>query len=87
VLAGLLSLLCLVCSCCDNASSELDMRTFLLDSSEGFEPAANTSVSVSFKDDEISLGTGCNGHFGSYSVKGGRLIVNSLASTSFWSAR
>lgn len=78
-----LFVVCLAASCGDDSGSEedLDGRTFLLDSSEGFEPVAGTTVRLSFHDGELSMSAGCNSHSGEYAVRDGVLIVESLSST------
>ncbi|HKP55284.1 MAG TPA: META domain-containing protein [Polyangiales bacterium] len=74
--------LCWAASCGDDAASEsLDGRTFLLDSSKGFEPVENTTVRLRFHDGQLSLQADCNTHAGEYAVRDGVLIFENVGST------
>jgi heat shock protein HslJ len=59
----------------------LDGRTFLLESSEGFEPVAGTTVRLSFREGSLGFSAGCNSHDGEYVVRDGILIMQNLSST------
>jgi heat shock protein HslJ len=60
---------------------DLDERVFLLESADGFEPVADTSVRLSFQNGELSVSAGCNGQGGPYTLKAGRLLLDGLGST------
>jgi heat shock protein HslJ len=70
-------------SCEESQTTEsmLADRAFLLDTSEGFEPAAGSNVRLAFGEKELSLYAGCNHHSGAFSVRGDRLVVDGLSST------
>ena len=78
-----LLVLCWAAGCDDDvASSEsLDGRTFLLDSSEGFEAVQGTTVRLRFQDGSLSLQAGCNTNSGDYAVRDGVLIFENISST------
>jgi len=81
-----LILVTVVGACSDSADgdavqSQLVGRAFLLESSEGFSPVANTSVRVNFDETQFGFYAGCNSHSGEYSVCGDELCVESLSST------
>jgi heat shock protein HslJ len=81
-----LSLLTVIAACSDPAAgdgvqSQLVGRTFLLQSSEGFTPVANTTVRVNFEQTQFGFYAGCNSHSGEYSVCGEELCVEDLGST------
>lgn len=78
-----LIVLCWVLGCGDDggSSDSLDERTFLLESSEGFEPVEDTTVRLRFHDGSLSLNAGCNTHSGDYDVRDGILIFQNIAST------
>lgn len=59
----------------------LDGRRFLLVSSDGYTPVADTTPQLGFDDGNISYSGGCNSHFGEYSVCGESLCVDGLGST------
>jgi heat shock protein HslJ len=61
--------------------AQLDARAFLLASSEGFEPVADTTVRLSFDGDMLAFHAGCNHHSGMYQVRDGRLFLENLGST------
>ena len=74
--------LCWAASCGDDSAGEsLDGRTFLLDSSKGFEPVESTTVRLRFHDGQLSLQAGCNTHTGDYTVRDGVLIFENVGST------
>jgi heat shock protein HslJ len=65
----------------DGVQSQLVGRAFLLESSEGFTPVANTTVRVNFDERQFGFSAGCNSHSGEYSLCGGELCVEGLGST------
>jgi heat shock protein HslJ len=69
--------------CEDDSAAEgkLEARQFLLDSAEGFEPVADSTVYLSFDGGQISVSAGCNSQGGDYAVSDGRLVVDGLGST------
>lgn len=60
---------------------ELDGRTFLFESAEGFEPVDGTTVTVSFETGMVSFYAGCNHHAGDFALSNARLTVTALGST------
>jgi heat shock protein HslJ len=60
---------------------ELDGRQFVVTDVTGFEPVDDTPVSIRFDGDTIGLDAGCNSIGGSYSIDGGRLVVDDLFTT------
>lgn len=81
-----LALLSGVVACGDSTEggglqSQLAGRAFLLDSSEGFTPVANTNVRLDLEQAEFRFSAGCNSYSGAYSVCGVALCVNNLGST------
>lgn len=65
----------------DSADAALEQRSFLLESAEGFEPLAGTTVSVGFRNGEFGFSAGCNGHGGTFSLRDERLVVTAFQST------
>ena len=81
-----LSLVTVIAACSDSTASDgvqsqLVGRAFLLQSSEGFTPVANTTVRVNFEQTQFGFYAGCNAHSGEYSVCGDELCVEDLGST------
>jgi heat shock protein HslJ len=76
-------LIACLAACGDDAPAEenLDGRSFLLESSEGFDPIAGATVRLSFQDGSLSFSAGCNSHGGDYVVRDGVLIVEGLGNT------
>ncbi|MBK7581153.1 MAG: META domain-containing protein [Myxococcales bacterium] len=75
----------LALNCCGAQAEDggqLAGREFLLDSAQGFEPVAGSTLSLKFKSGEVRFDAGCNLLNGSYSVSGGRLVVTHVGSTS-----
>jgi heat shock protein HslJ len=72
-------LLTLLLACSDGA--DLAGHHFILQSADGFQPLAGSSLHLIFEDDTLSLSGGCNSLGGAYRVDGGRLVVNNLWST------
>jgi heat shock protein HslJ len=64
----------------DPSAALLD-REFLLDSSDGYEPVAGTTVNVRFSEEGFGFSAGCNSHFGEYSLCDGKLCIVGLGST------
>jgi heat shock protein HslJ len=64
-----------------DVAADLDGRTFLFQSAEGFTPVTGTTVRVSFQQNGFGFSAGCNGHGGSYRLDDSRLIVEDLSST------
>jgi heat shock protein HslJ len=60
---------------------ELDGRDFLLESSEGYEPVAGTSISIRFDEGNFNFSGGCNTHSGPYTLCDGALCVSEFGST------
>jgi heat shock protein HslJ len=60
---------------------DLDERVFLLDSSDGFMPIANTTVRLSFQRGELSISAGCNSMGGPFEVEKGELVLRGLSTT------
>ncbi len=56
-------------------------QEFLLRSAEGTEVMSGATLTLGFSETEVYFVAGCNRHFGSYMVDGGRLVVLSIAST------
>lgn len=56
-------------------------RTFLLQSSEGFQALPGTTVRLGFSDDDASFNAGCNSYSGPYQLKNGVLSVARFGST------
>jgi heat shock protein HslJ len=54
---------------------------FVLESSQGFEPVAGTTVRLSFHDGSLSMHAGCNTHSGDYAVQDGVLLFENVATT------
>jgi heat shock protein HslJ len=69
---------------CDGESSlnqQLEGRTFLLQSADGFEPVMDTTVRISFESDRFAFNAGCNHYGGDYELRDGRLVLGTFGST------
>lgn len=55
--------------------AELEGRTFLLQSAQGFSQVAGTTVRVSFTEGELQFHAGCNSHFASYTLRDDTLRI------------
>jgi heat shock protein HslJ len=64
-----------------SVESNLEGRTFIFDSADGFTPVMGTEVRVFFRDHEAGFSAGCNSHSGSFTLEGSELVVTSLGST------
>jgi heat shock protein HslJ len=64
-----------------NDGPDLNNRSFILDSSEGFTPVTDTTVRVFFQDRDFGFSAGCNSHSGAYTLEGRELVVESFGST------
>lgn len=82
-LAAMWIVACAVAGCVGDgdAPARLEGREFLLESAEGFEPVAGTTVQLSFDDGRLGFHAGCNSHSGDFELRDGRLIVVALSST------
>jgi heat shock protein HslJ len=60
---------------------DLNNRSFILDSSEGFTPVMDTTVRVFFQDRDFGFSAGCNSFSGAYTLEGRELVVESFGST------
>lgn len=85
-LMGALVALAVGCGSTDGASAPDDAaalrdRDFLLQSSEGFQPVAGSTVRVFFRENEAGFHGGCNSHGGHYQLSDGVLSFSSLDST------
>lgn len=80
-----LAALAAVYACGDSSEpglrGQLDGRTFLLESAQGFSPVEGTAIRLSFAESQISFYAGCNSFSGSYSSCGDALCVQELGST------
>lgn len=80
-----LAVLAVVYACGDSSEpgprAQLDGRTFLLESAQGFSPVEGTAIRLSFDKSQISFYAGCNSFSGSYSSCGDALCVQELGST------
>lgn len=62
--------------------ADLDGRTFVSTSAQGYEIVAGTTITLSFEDERISAAAGCNTQNGGVEVTEGQLRLTSpLAST------
>ena len=62
--------------------ADLDGRTFVSTSAQGYEIVAGTTITLSFEDERISAAAGCNTQNGGVEVAEGQLRLTSpLAST------
>lgn len=62
--------------------ADLDGRTFVSTSAQGYEIVADTTIALSFEDERISAAAGCNTQNGGVEVAEGQLRLTSpLAST------
>jgi heat shock protein HslJ len=79
--ARLRALLFTVLFACSGDSADLDGHHYILQSADGFQPIAGSSVHLVFDDDKLSVSGGCNNLGGAYHVDGGHLVVTDLWST------
>lgn len=61
--------------------TDLEGRQFLLESSEGYTPVEDTTISVGFSDGTFGFSAGCNSHSGDYTLCNGKLCLQDLGST------
>jgi len=54
---------------------QLVKRVFLLESAQGFEPLAGSTVSLSFRDGSLGVSAGCNSLGGEFSLDDGHLVL------------
>lgn len=64
-----------------NNGPDLNNRSFILDSSDGFTPVTDTTVRVFFQDRDFGFSAGCNSFSGAYTLEGGDLVVDGFGST------
>lgn len=64
-----------------NEAESLWHRTFLLKSSEGFQPAPGTTVGLSFSETRVGFNAGCNALGGYYKLSDGVLSVSEIGGT------
>jgi len=75
------ALFLLAIGCGDEDGDDLDGRTFLLQSAQGFQPVAGSTVRLSFMKDQLGFSAGCNSFSGAYRVENDQLVVASLGGT------
>lgn len=69
------------CGLDSDTATSLDDGVYVLESSDGFTSAPDTTVRISIEDGMFGFSAGCNGHGGTYEVRDGRLIIPGLGST------
>lgn len=79
-LARMCALLFTLLVACGDSSS-LAGHQFILQSADGFQLVAGSSIQLVFEGDKLSVSGGCNSMAGDYRVAGGQLVVSELAST------